>query len=852
MAKLLLITAGTVAAGVGQEFLRQVKTHTVSDLEVRVRYMDTSYLPDTYPDIQVGEWFHMRVDARHMNFTQRKLDENPRLKQLLYPGLLPETDGTGGGSIRYNAAGAVEAARNDIKAWIKSSMDDLARSGDRQTRMAVALVVSAVGATGSGSLERLIELIVEAAHDAGIPTPLRCDVFILQPGGQGMSTLLLANTLALYAEMAAARLSRTSLSGKLYQGRTIMVGWGGEHTLASLEQLQEATATLIRLTKDTVSGVAAQHQGRQIDKHVLREEDPQTGLPSHLSTATPITISLGDLTSQILEADVARVVSGIVLGTGKNVGTEVDTTEEKRDNPLDVPVNFLKGENASPSYALLLRRISEGATLESLRITPAMMSGTPAKEQATHLRRLWQRDKDELAQQGRPNIQKAAAKLVADTIAEMKSIRQNHMAADYTLVHLYKDYRAVSRLISSLRQEASQYSIEGADEPKVLKALGELDRANILGRQGALSRAVGAIQSYLYSQCEREAHVVAAKVLHALDKHCTEALRDIAAVIQKTQQKRYTQPGWGTDDPQLEVHIDHPLHLSALSDPEELKLYYSKVSLFARRTSDEQEMIDEILTGAEKMDPLADFRQWLVKQNYVDILFSGDFDRLQEIVRRYAQRQVEENIKGFSLIDVLQLVSANALQQRLSQAAKQAQSLVPFSERFSSHRSESRYVSAMYKDDKQRAVLEAGISKAFGQGECTLFRSNDPTEIIVFHYIDGLPMSAVNDLTGRCLEAFLQRRKVWFRRSKGNFTQTVGVPVYSGLDAEQRVRETEIIRRLYEVKGESVGDYTEADVPELGEYQDRDVVIQAPTGSKNGQHQSTIGKLASTTQDRES
>ena len=118
MNKLLLCPTGTVAAGVGQEFLQQIKTHAVSGLEVKLRYLDTYNLSDIYPDVQVGEWFHLGVDARHMHFTQRRLNEDPRLKRFLYPDLLPQTDGTGGGSIRYNGAGAVEIARNEIKAWI--------------------------------------------------------------------------------------------------------------------------------------------------------------------------------------------------------------------------------------------------------------------------------------------------------------------------------------------------------------------------------------------------------------------------------------------------------------------------------------------------------------------------------------------------------------------------------------------------------------------------------------------------------------------------------------------------------------------------------------------------------------
>jgi hypothetical protein len=844
MNKLLLCTAGTVAAGVGREFLRQIKAHAVSGLEVKVRYLDTYNLADMYPDIQVGEWFHLRVDSRHMHFTHRKLDEDPCLKKFLYPGLIPETDGTGGGSIRYNGAGAVEIARNEIKAWIKSGMDDLARGGDRQTRMNVAVVVSAVGATGSGSLERLIELIIEAALDAGIPTPIRLDTYILQPGGQGMTDLLLANTLALYAELAASRLSHSTQVGKLYQGRTIMVGWGTEHTLTSLEQLQETAATLIRLTTDLASGVAAQHQGRQIDKHVLREDDPRTGLPSHLSTATPITISLGDLALQVLQADVARILSGIVLGTGKE--SEACQTAEGSFNPLDGPLHFLKGEHTHQSYKALLNRISEGVNLRSLRITPTQISKIPDREQATQLKRLWQGDKDELAQQGRPKIQKSAAQLVVDMLAEMKSIRQHHMTADYTLLQLYANYQDVKTAISSLLKEAGQYVPQtGADESNVLKALAELDHASRWGRQKTLIRAVEVVHRYLYSQLERETHAVAVKVLHALDKHCAEALRDIGLIIQMVKQERHSQQGWGTEHPRLEVRVDHPLHLPALSDPDELELYYRKVSLFASQTNGEQEMISEILADEQKLDPLADFRQWLIKQHVVDVLFSGDFDQLHEVIRRYAQQHVEKNVQDLSVVDVLQLLSPHALQQRIAVAAKLAHSLVPFSEQFAPSRSESRYVSAMCKDD-QRAALEVAISKTIGKGDWTLIRSNDPTEIDVFLSIDGLTMGAVNDLSGRCFEALLQRRKNWYRRGIGGFTQMVGVPVYSGLDAEQRVYETGIIRRLYEVRGDSVGAYTEEEVPELGE-PGKDLVdldkIQNRLESGNGLHSKTSKDL---------
>lgn len=60
------------------------------------------------------------------------------------------------------------------------------------------------------------------------------------------------------------------------------------------------------------------------------------------------------------------------------------------------------------------------------------------------------------------------------------------------------------------------------------------------------------------------------------------------------------------------------------------------------------------------------------------------------------------------------------------------------------------------------------MGRTFRQGECTLIRSSDPTEIAIFYYVDGLPMSAVKDLTGRCLDAFLKRRLDWHRQMQAS------------------------------------------------------------------------------------
>lgn len=167
--KLLVIAVGTTSAAVGQAILKQVEAHP-SNLELMVRYIDTAYLPNRYPAIRQGEWFQMSIQQRYIEAIYKRIDDFPRLKSMLFPGLLPGTDGSGGGSIRYNGAGAVEIQRDNLKRWLSESMAELAMGGTDETSISMVLVVSAVGATGSGSLERLLEVIVDAAHQAHIRT----------------------------------------------------------------------------------------------------------------------------------------------------------------------------------------------------------------------------------------------------------------------------------------------------------------------------------------------------------------------------------------------------------------------------------------------------------------------------------------------------------------------------------------------------------------------------------------------------------------------------------------------------------------------------------------------------------
>jgi hypothetical protein len=179
------------------------------------------------------------------------------------------------------------------------------------------------------------------------------------------------------------------------------------------------------------------------------------------------------------------------------------------------------------------------------------------------------------------------------------------------------------------------------------------------------------------------------------------------------------------------------------------------------------------------------------------------------------------------------------LKQRLLEANEKLHSLVQIDRQFASELREKRHVSAYWRTEGQRTALEKAINETIGE-ECTLVRSSDPTEITLFYYADGLPMSAVVDITGRCLDAFLNRRRSWFLQTKQNgnssetnnqYRQKVGVPVYSGRDAQQRVLETGVVRRLYEVRGQNVRSFQPAEIPELLDQPEEDEVGEG-TGTK--------------------
>jgi hypothetical protein len=836
--KVLVITSGTEAAGVGITYLHQVKAHPSSQLHTMVCSIDTDNLSVHYVGFREDEWLPLSIPARHISMVRRDPNSDPTLKEILYPGIMPEIAGSGGGSIRYNTAGAIIINRDRVKGWLKGHMTNLIASDDGQNNLAIVIVVSAVGATGSGTLERLMDMVISVAQDVRIPEPIPLDVFILQPGTTNVSTLNLANTVALYLEGAASRLSsRTDddeddLHSRPYRGRTIMVDWGSTVTLEALSQLRETAATLVRVTHDPASAIAAEFQRTEIDHHVLRALDVRTNLPSYLSSATPVTISLGNLEEQIIQRDAVRLVNYLVLGEQTIAqSTDVLLAEQDPSNLssgplLDSLTHFLQGGNSDERYEHLLDVLTQDIALISMQTTAARLDKRTAQQQAQKLRADWQSDKEHIPALVE-DIRQKGSDLVRQTFQLIDTARRKGIATTLSLRELRAQYRAMRQIIvEALNSQPYNMRI---GEQQVNDELDRLARTRF--GQPRPQATISAVQTNLRGMVQRASHAIAQAVLRAILTHCDEALRDLGLVLAKLSRQLQSDVNWQMAQQPLTIETHHPLELPALAE-KEINGYAEQVSIFsAANKQSGQSKFDNFLQSSdqEKIDPLAAFRKWLEDEGKLPLLFAGNIKELYDLAFNYAEKYVHNEVLEHSVLTILQRAGDGVLEQRVRDAVARAQILVPIDRTFAPELEEKLLISAHWEDTVQEADLHRAVRESVKRSY-KLLTSEDPGEIIILYYADGLPMSATNDLTSRCLEQFLSYRARWYKQQRqqnagasgakntvARRSQRAGVPVYSGLDAENRVAQTGVLYELYRVRRQNIGKYTVQDIPELGD-----------------------------------
>lgn len=290
MKKLLVVTAGTVAASVGQELMRQVKARPASELQVLV--CSPAYQHYEFPD---NDGYQSHV-------------------QDILPGHVQWIDvpGVEASSIQHDRTETSAVSRDQIKRWLSDNVSSLSHGTKEDTTLSLALIISSVGATSSGSLQQIVELMTDAASEAEIKTPTFYDIFMMLSEPIRIDNSDLATIYELFAERGAARLAHKHTIPKNAQGRIILVGWGEALGSRSITQLEEATATLVRLVNDPITGFAGSYKDSLADYHSLRQLDEVTLLPAHLSSVTAVTIGLSNLEEQIIERNTTSLIAHLV------------------------------------------------------------------------------------------------------------------------------------------------------------------------------------------------------------------------------------------------------------------------------------------------------------------------------------------------------------------------------------------------------------------------------------------------------------------------------------------------------------------------------------------------------------
>ena len=327
-----------------------------------------------------------------------------------------------------------------------------------------------------------------------------------------------------------------------------------------------------------------------LDNHVLLQVDDLTGMPTHLSSATPVTISLGRLEEQIIQKDAALLISNLVFGPQTN--SPVSTGDDLFMGTL---ARSMAGENPEERYNQLLQYLiqSENDGIPSLR--KKFRQEAPnylPQEVVGKLEGIWLNDKTLIARQT-GNMRTIGNQLINTISSEWLRLRRENMVTNSTLSlsSLRSHYQRLKQSLNDTLNFAKAMVSVVPDDNRVTVRLRDVERTTkARGRRGeqerqiAVDSAVREIQNNIRHHLARQANPVAIDVLEELFFRCSEALNSLDAVLQRLERQRQTMDAWSIASHDLQFGIAHPLELPVLSEREAVNTYYERVSIFTPRS----------------------------------------------------------------------------------------------------------------------------------------------------------------------------------------------------------------------------------------------------------------------------
>ena len=512
-------------------------------------------------------------------------------------------------------------------------------------------------------------------------------------------------------------------------------------------------------------------------------------------------------------------------------------TQNKEDEPTHTNTlvgifnNFNGGTNHNESYRLLLRHLTEAIhnQLDSLSLSELSLRALNNAQKAESIRSRYLADLGRIDEE-KPKIQPQAREFLKELQDTLNNARIKYINAGVSLTQLRNDYKEVIGRIKRLQDAANRVNIS---DPISEQQLQQLLRDTARGQGQARNAAIAAVQQNVESRCEVAAVQTATRFLNSLEEECQKIVQRIDTFINEATERFKNKPGWNANLPTLQVHNDSSLYISALSRKQDIDEYYDHVSIFAQ-SGTQQNLFSDI----SQSDPMALFRHELEQSDLVKHFFDGQYNKIFNMIEQHVERRVKAQFDDYPLMNVFEFLRPTILRDCLNQALGRAESLMPFSRGFATTCVEDCYVTASWNNDAQKSMLEETLDQILQKA--TLIKSEDPTEIVVFYLIDGLAITAINELTGRCLGAFLEQRSLWTRYNSNQALHGSmrGIPIYSSYDINKQVEQQGIVHRLYKAKQPSVANYTSKQVPELADPNDK-----AQLGPSNISNSSQLGPM---------
>jgi hypothetical protein len=844
----LTVFVGSTPALVGRKLRRLVnKLLKFGKIKYHDLFIDTAELTGKLTDLDYNRYHQLKAEESEMLLAWKYQDIFRKTHgidplEVFIKGNFPSTNVLGGGGIENNAHAAAMVDKGLVEKFA-NALNGLTQMGDNRGRVRnasevnVHVVVFTGGATGAGAVFAILDKLREAAQNTGVNINLRLWAMLPLPRAKNKTKV---NTAAFLYQLEAEHKASVEAEKALFSFRETGEKEGEDNTNATTEanhprlslaaaqrlgqvllmgarnetgsfkdenELAQAVADNIILQITDAAGVGGEMRRLEPDMRNLLENDPISGLPTHLSAAITIALELPlDLIIEYFtKLNLIKVIKGLLEGPQPG---ENELEEQKgflTDEGLNRLKNAFQNRQQPPVELDLLGLIMSGlgVTLAGNGILGAMAQGlTFGMKKTLNL------TTDEIGPDPRDwtpsNL--AAKEAEFDKVFNNEVIRAVYQKAS-TFVETLQ--LGLDQMVVSLFKNESLNYVQGQINTvltQVTNALAtpvNLKARNLASEEEALKELrEGACQVNLFRQPDRDAREEYVQFVNEINSALVNdlgrqlgrevltklklILTEIKGNLEKHRASLLVASKEATEKAgQLLAQLTDtenvpPTHFPILSDLEALVKLFRFLAPYAS--------LSPAQAARAFIDPLFTVSG--------DGAISADAQMLLQAKANPLLALLEDNLNKAMLVKITELdynaaralienYTAMARRELLFKAQQHARDLVYYSRLIANDAYTTLVIGLPTEDQTLRQQLEKDFTQALNGINATFTTSLDPATIQISLVTYGISAGSINDFAwGRFRQAYLE------------YTRQSDLPVFRSEAAKARVEKYRIEERV--------------------------------------------------------